>query len=505
MDMTLLKSVGLVLLCGLRVASIHAADDPSLAKMQGQMEAAAQDYSHFATGDIIANRPTDREWPEKLIAEQSKLMADLQKWAKQPEFLRALIGHRDARVRTLVLGALFVREDPRDLPLIGSLAADETPTFVHVHATMNSAGFTGNLADIEDPQTVGQVADAMLATYLRAAYVKEDCEFADYWQAREGRQTCASWLLVRISRATRNTSPPQPEYQRDVRRVISELRALPPAERAWTQVFLRCTSFTDLEATLTDATCVAALKEIGPDEIVRFLERQRVTEDPDLWFDDLEIANSRVYSWMAHFILRRACELLLVQDAPALLACEEFQRNTNSKTLLGTSPGWAAAAAELIGQRDPAAANQVINAALGRFPLSHILGGRYQAVLIGSLWRINGQKQKQEIVDWLYQAHAKVTQEKSDESNHGPADFLRSVQRATRADTKELMVALVADPRFDQADWPSMKWLLAIASDGLPEPLVSQQELYSVWPPRDGREKEVLAQWRERLKRHYNQ
>jgi hypothetical protein len=116
--------------------------------------------------------------------------------------------------------------------------------------------------------------------------------------------------------------------------------------------------------------------------------------------------------------------------------------------LLGTSPGWAAAAAELIGQRDPAAANQVIDDALGRFPLSHILGGRYQAVLIGSLWRINGQKQKQEIVDWFYQAQAKATQEKSD----GPADFLRSVRRATRADTKELMVALVADPRFDQAD-----------------------------------------------------
>jgi hypothetical protein len=203
----------------------------------------------------------------------------------------------------LVLGALFVREDPHDLPLIGSLAADETPTFVHVHATMNSFGFTGNLADIEDPQTVGQVAEAMLATYLRAAYVKDDCEFAEYWQAREGRRTCASWFLVRISRATRNTSPPQPEYQLDVQRVISELRALPPAERAWTQVFLRCTSFTDLEATLTDATCVAALKEIGPDEIVRFLERQRVTEDPDLWFDNLEIANSRVYSRMAHFHL----------------------------------------------------------------------------------------------------------------------------------------------------------------------------------------------------------
>ncbi len=505
MDLTLLKFAGVVLLCGIRVASIHAADDPSLVKVQGQMEAAAQCYSHFATSDIIANRPTDRDWPEKLIAEQSKLMADLQKWARQPELLRALIGHRDARVRTLVLGALFVREDPHDLPLIGSLASDEAPTFVHVHATIRSQGFTGNLADIEDPQTVGQVAEAMVATYLQATHVDDGLRFDDYWQARKSRQTCASWFLVRINRATRNISPQQPEYQNDVQRVISELEALPPAERAWTQVFLRCPSFPDVEATLTDATCVAALKEIGPDEIVRFLQRQRVTKDPDLWFDDLETHNSRVYSWMAHFILRRAGELLRVDDAPALLACEEFQRKTRS-TRIGVSPFWAAAAAELIGQRDQPAANQIIDDALGRYPLSDILGGQYQAVLIGSLWRINGQKQKQEIADWFYQAQAAVTQQKSDESNHGPADFLQSVRSATRADTKALMVELMADPRFDQADWPSMKWLLAIAGDGLPEPLVSQQELYSIWPSRDdGRTLNVLAEWREKLKRHYSQ
>lgn len=359
MDMTLLKLVSVVLLCGIRVVSIRAADDPALAKMQEQLESAAQSYSHFATSDIIANRPTDRNWPETLIAEQSKLMADLQEWARQPELLRALIGHHDARVRTLVLGALFVREDPHDLPLIGSLASDEATTFVHVHATIRSQGFTGNLADIENPQTVGQVAEAMLATYLQATHVDDGLRFADYWEARKSRQTCASWFLVRIGRATRNISPLRPEYQNDVQRVLSEVEALPPAERAWTQVVLRCTSFPDFEVALTDATCVAALKEIGPDEIVRFLQRQRVTKDPDLWFDDLEVNNSRVYSWMAHFILRRAGELLRVEDAPALLACEGFQRKTRS-TRIGVSPCWAAAAAELIGQQDQLAVNEVV-------------------------------------------------------------------------------------------------------------------------------------------------
>jgi hypothetical protein len=107
------------------------------------------------------------------------------------------------------------------------------------------------------------------------------------------------------------------------------------------------------------------------------------------------------------------------------------------------------AAAELISQRDLAAANQTIAAGLKRFPLTGTLGGRYQAVLIGSLWRINGPKKKQQIVDWFYRAQDKVTRERSDASNHGPLDLMRLVRDSGRKDIKELMAAIVGDPRFE--------------------------------------------------------
>jgi hypothetical protein len=509
MDMTLLKSVGVVLLCGLRVASIHAADDPSLAKetaeMQRQMETAAKTYSRFATHDILSNRPTDGEWPKQLMVEQAKLLADLLKWSKHPQPLRALIGHRDAKVRTLVLGALFVREDPHELALIASRVSDREVTFIHVHASQNAGGFSGDLTEIEKPQTVGQVAEAMLGRYLNATQITEDSTFADYWKPRKDLQTCASWILVKVARATRNSTAEKPEHKRDLERVISELKKLPPSDRAWTQIYLRVTSFADLDKILTDEVCVATLKEIGPDEIIRFLKRERVTSDPDLWFDDLERSNSRVYSWMAHFILRRATTLLRIEDAPALLSCETFQRNTNSKTHLGTSPYWAAYAAELVSQNDHASANKTIDDALDRFPLSAILGGRYQSVLMGSLWRINGAKKKQNIVDWIYQAQAKVTRDKSDASNHGPLDFLRLVKTSTRTDTKQLMAAIVVDPRFEQADYWTMKGLLEIANDGLPKPLVTRREMSSIWPPgQHENEKTVLAEWRAKLITRYN-
>jgi hypothetical protein len=145
--------VALVLPCWMSAALSHAADDPVLAKttadMQSQMELAAKNYVRFATVDIINNRPTTRQWPQELIAEQTKLLADLKKWSAHPQSLTALIQHPDAKVRTLVLGAIFVREDPSQLPLIASLKSDKAPTFTNVHASQNSGGFSGDLKDIQ--------------------------------------------------------------------------------------------------------------------------------------------------------------------------------------------------------------------------------------------------------------------------------------------------------------------------------------------------------------------
>ena len=42
-----------------------------------------------------------------------------------PRSGQSLISHADAKVRTLALGALFVHEDPQDLPLIASLVDDK--------------------------------------------------------------------------------------------------------------------------------------------------------------------------------------------------------------------------------------------------------------------------------------------------------------------------------------------------------------------------------------------
>ena len=473
-------------------------------EIREQIEAAAARYIHFATEDIISNRPTNQGWPAELVAEQAKVMDELRQWSAYPKALRLLIDHADGKVRTLVLGALFVSEESQQLPVIASLVDDKAIAFKHVPFSLNSFGMRGNQGkNVDDPQTVGEVAETMLSAYVPHRFQKPGSRFDEYWQARKDRRTCASWFLIRMQRATRNQTPIQPAYQRDIQRVSDDLNALPVADRAWTQVYLRCASPGQLQDTVTDAACIESLRELGSDAIVRLLKRERFTDDPDLWFEELGGGGDMLHSWMSHFILRHPLDLLRVEDVPVLLECEEVGRKT---PLFGGSPYWAAAAAELVGQSDPAAASVILKAALERFPLQDILGGQKQAVLMGSLWRIEGAGKKQHIADWFYEAQALVVQRKSDQSNHGPEDFLKRVQNDKRPDTKELMATLETDRRFEQADWPVLKMMLEIANEGLLQPLVSREEIYRAFRTQKAHDETAqkrLDDWRRTLISHY--
>lgn len=490
------------------LADSNAAGEPQTVDASGvrrQLEAAAKDLTYFPTDDLVANRPTRvlpaimigeeaKHAAETIIVEQPKLAACLAKWSREPAALRTLVGHQDAKVRTLALGALFLREDPSDLPFIASLADDQSPTFLRAHQSFNSSPKI-RLQDVVDPQTVGQVAQSMVAAYLHASPMKDE-GFAGYWQVHQGRQKCASWFLVKLQRATRRTSPPQPEYQADVARVFAEVQKLPPVERAWTLVFLRSVSASELILARVDPICLVRLKEIGPDAILQFLRRERVSDDPDLWFDNIDRENGFPWSLMVHFVLSHAPELLRPQDASVLLDQEEILRRT-PKAGIGVSPAWAAAAAELTAG-DPAAARRIIDAAVERFPLSASLGDRDQAVLMGSLWRLRGVKEKERLVDWFYEAQGKS--KCTSREPRGTRDFLRSVQDTGRPDTRELIAALVADRRLDETTRPVVIQLLDITSEGLSRPPVSIDEIYGP----EGRTEEALARWRGILRRHYH-
>ena len=476
-------------------------EDPDLDKLRGELEAAASRYTHLATSDFVRNREINLPFHpkfQKLAQQQIDLAKDLQQWGEQPELVRKLIKHVDPKVRTLVIATLYARLDGRDLPYIASLAKDKAPTFKYLHDPFSAGGYTGDLAEIEDPQTVGDVAGKMLSVYYKAVGEGgdrdiEQFDFDRYWSVRAKRKTCASWLLVQVEYATRSTSPLQPQYKNDVAAAIAKIKALPPNERAWTQLFIKTRSFTNVEEYLSNADCLAALKEVGPDQIMKFLNCMPVVDDPDLSFKVGEEDRGRVHFWMALFVLRNAKELLRVEDVPSLLELETFQRE--NPTLLDVSSEWAAAAAELAAQKNTDTGVAIIDAALKRFPMTE-WGGKYQAPLVASLWRINGTKAQAKIVDWCYAAQANVTQNKRADLSNGLVDLLQAMFKEDKKQATPLLTKLIHDPRSEQLDWYALRFMLEIVNEGRNPPLVTPDEFHAS----GAKSNKTMDEWRKKLK-----
>ena len=183
------------------------------------------------------------------------------------------------------------------------------------------------LSYFESSQTVGDVAQVMIKFYLAAAgrptnyVITSDRQPPLPPSAFDGTGLSApAGHDARVGFSSecggplRDTSPLQPAYEADIRRVLSDINALPPVERAWTLLFVRTKIFLTYPDTLVpDAELMDSLQQVvGPDDLMRFLAGQTVTEDPDL--RQAEASHSE----MVRFILAHAPQLLRPSDAEAV-------------------------------------------------------------------------------------------------------------------------------------------------------------------------------------------
>jgi len=464
-----------------------------ISQTQGKLEQMAQTYSHFSLTTVIQNRRlriwlinVPRDKTDQLVAKQDQMVKELRALSTNREVLASLLKHSDPKVRTLALGAIFQREDGRDLPLIVSLADDVAETFPDLHDSMSPGGPRG-MFDFENAQSVAHVAHAMVRFYLKAAYfavpeddvfeqrkrtLRGDTEayseaFSKYWRQRQNRTHCASWSLVKLRRATRQTSPLHAEYKPDVERVMAEINALRPVERAWTLLYASRGIYPhDLVPT---NTVVAALKTVGAKPLMDFLQHKPCTDDPDFWFEDSrEDQRNAFFRPLAVFILQNARDLLRPSDADAVLVCA----NQKLPKWWGGENAWYEAAAELRSLQTPAQAGSAVLAAMQQYPLYDETERRSQGLLMGGLWKARGMAEKDRLVDWFYRT---LPQTAYYPEYDGPVQFLEEVLAAKRRDNKELLTALVGDPRFDRTEWATLKHMLAIANADLP--LVNENEI----------------------------
>lgn len=404
-----------------------------------ELERMAVAYTHISHTTIIMNRELRLAWfgsggeADRLVADQVRLLGELRSLSRDRASLVELLKHADPKVRTLALGALFQREDGRDLALIAPLMADTAATFPDLHQSMSSGG-SSQRTDFETTQSVAQVAMTMLRPYLGAVGMGSPggfgdfsvvpateakvyaADFAKYWARRQNRERCASWFLVRLRRAVSGPTPTQA-----AQKVLAEIDMLPPVERAWTLLYVGFESHPT--GLLSQDSVVTALKVLGPDRLLDFLQHKPGPDDPDLQYDELtDSGRSSSFAWKAGFILKHAQELLRPAAAAALLeriALKETRFN-------GISP-WVGAAVELKHMEAPEQLGEFVRGALASYPLRVANHRGTQGVLMGALWRTRGLAEKQWLVDWFYRALADVDGSAEYES---PGSFLNAVHAA---------------------------------------------------------------------------
>jgi hypothetical protein len=487
----------------------NAASTPDA--FQVRVSVIAEHLTHFATRAVISNRPLmEMEIPSQVLAEQAQLLADLKSLSHAPDELHRLLRDPDPKVRTIALGALFVREDSHDLPYIASLIGDHASAIPDLHNSMRAmAPFVPKLdSKLESPQTVGQVASAMIQFYLEAAHTQladhsnghpiseSDLspEFDRYWTERKDRAHCASWFLVKLERATRQTSAVPAQYWGEVDAVLAQITALPSPDREWTFLYaLFGASGPPSKDVVPDAALVYVARAIGPVDLLKFLLLEPFSTDPDLRFTQADPRNE-VFFPIATFILDHAPRLLRPGDAP-LIRAHAFNNPQHNQ---GSSSLWIAASDWLTGIENPTKGAAQLKADLALFPSSSApWSQREQMPLAVDLWRLRGAGEKKFLVDWFYGLSPK------EEPSLGQ-EFLRAVGADARPDISELLAEIVADSRFDNTNWSVLAQLLELAGGGWSVPLIPTTEIYSYMPNRfRSDEAEAFASWRNVLRRCY--
>jgi RNA polymerase sigma factor (sigma-70 family) len=475
-------------------------DPKTTAETTKRFEDLAGKLAMFPTGDFVYGRAdrTDLELgrfvPKKWSEPWLEVYAALSTGRDNVDDLVGLLKHKDPRVRTLALAALFDRQGPKLLPHLAALVGDKEKTVPEVQIRrhlMASPKEVDLLPQDFKEQTVGDVAAQLVNCWLYAAgYTVKD--FESYWGARKDREFCASWFLVRFNRAGQGTSSFDKKRAPLIRAIRKDIDALPETDRDWVLLWLAAntdSSSSDEPNRLlaTPEERVAAGKRLGPDRLMDLIQDKPISKDPDLAAKD---RRTRDREYLILWVLRHAGQLLRPEDAPAILEME--------KSLRGQPPWCAIAAAEL----QPAKAREWLRGAIGRFAgepvYTHLAWSR--ADLAAGLWRIVGPSEIDYLADWFYGE----TVNKNPHSTQ-TGRFLEAIRGVRAPADRKLVARLVADARLDKLDYQSLRSLVEVVNGWTKAPVVAAEELRPGWErgtlwPETARDLKVLAGWREKLK-----
>jgi hypothetical protein len=430
--------------------------------------------------------------------------------AKFPERdLLALLGHKDAKVRTLAIVALFARDDPQCLPHLHRLVKDQADTFAHPERDLR-ADVRPKFDPVRDPiktrpQTVGDVATLAIDTYLKAAGFdarpikgKPDISaFEKYWEQRKARTHCLSWFALRLQRATQGISPVRQDRLALIRSLRQDIDRLPAEDRAWTLLALADELADEARRELASVDdLVKACRQLGTPKLLALLAARKISDDPDLALPQARLH----YTTMQRFVLRHAAAVLDKDAGDKLPAI----RRANPDAL--SSPWWHIAAAELAPERGMPILLAGMKEWAGQYR------GRDRAELVAAAWRIAGPKQSKFIRDWFYS-------EAPEPGSEPHTVLLQSVFKHRPKENRIFLAELVQDARFAQTDWHTLRHLITALNDWTKQPILTCEEMRDLhhplgsyhfvgnrpgerarYPKETAQVLKTLADWRQRVR-----
>ena len=439
----------------------------------------APEIKFVCASDVILGRKTSSfvSYPE-----YEHQMRELANPSLRSENLLPLLQHSDPKVRTLAIIALFDQGDPKMLPAVVALAGDHSPTYRCPQPLSLTPGMTVDPWPMTDQQ-VGQIASAVVDTYLNAAALHYGIQgkpnypgFEGYWATHKDRSYSASWFEVRSNL----------EGAGNIKAVRDEIAALPEPDRQWELLWVATRHLyagDEPSPVASDAELLGACRRLGRDRLLQMLAGHVASTDPDL---QPRYNQDSPYKHMMLFVLRHSDQLLKPEDAAILLRRQDevFGLAPGGDADRFQSPWWAIGAAQL----DPQHAGKILHPAMAHFQEKY--QGHDRARIALALWRLSGSAETKFVLDWFYGEPPCCGTTPRDE-------FLASA--ATLPHGRQLLASLVRDPRFEQLDWSSLDQLASILDAWTNPPVIGEQRTDAHYPDTPDR----FALSREELEKKY--
>ena len=496
------------------------------------------DVFHSVSGKIPFLNPEFVLWhqpsngqldPLPLTSTERKIMDSLYlsaHAASRTEIDRAL-RHKNPKVRALAIMALcWKRPPPEFLPRLMTLSRDLGASFPYLDFKAMPANIQPSIVEsrnaISVESSVGRFAAAIVSLYMQSSgyhYESDNngglgagAEFRNlykhYWDRRKNRQNCLGWTMIELTRAlsiaaTAGSTVADDERYKGFKDLRSRIDALPSPDREWYLIYLIEKLPEQFRVGLaTEEEQLATLKKLGRANVMAFLRRDKITDDPDLDLRSLNQMQATGYGAVVEFVLTNASKVLEAGDTGKIL---KIGRARNQDAMIGTffttTPSWWIAAANLAPDR----AGEILGEARSRFS-----NGQYhhhqnaRRVIELGLWHHLGDASLEGFANWFFKETP--YQGTNTDGRHWIA------MRMAKPEYRDLFLTVLKDERLATLDWVTTIQLVNAANQYTKEPLIDNEgmkkwlypnhDLPSVRRDHDTQESAAiqLPLWREKLR-----